>query len=112
MYAELGKLVRNTYVKCVGPLEQEVTTMDLLKRIELRMETLTQQLERLPAEKVKIAQRVSIEMQRSWLVEVRGCEVKGNNKYYAAEAAQQQPNQQANDCLKPTSKKPTLLLLT
>lgn len=33
--------------------------MDLLKRIELRMEFLTQHLERLPAEKVKIAQRVS-----------------------------------------------------
>jgi hypothetical protein len=32
--------------------------MELLKRIELRMEFLTQDLERLPAEKVKIAQRV------------------------------------------------------
>ncbi len=32
--------------------------MELLKRIELRMEALTQDLERLPAEKVKIAQRV------------------------------------------------------
>ena len=33
--------------------------MDLLKRIELKMEQLTQQLERLPPEKVKISQRVS-----------------------------------------------------
>ena len=55
---ELGKLVRATYVECLGPLDQEVTTMDLLKRIELRMEFLTQHLERLPQEKVKIAQRV------------------------------------------------------
>ena len=56
---ELGKLVRATYVECLGPLDQEVTTMDLLKRIELRMEFLTQHLERLPGEKVKIAQRVT-----------------------------------------------------
>ena len=55
---ELGRLVRSTYVECLGPLDQEVTTMDLLKRIELRMEFLTQHLERLPQEKVKIAQRV------------------------------------------------------
>ena len=48
-----------TYAECLGPLDQEVTTMDLLKRIELRMEFLTQNLERLPLEKVKIAQRVS-----------------------------------------------------
>eukprot|EP00093_Oithona_nana_P013471 13471.XXX_1031599_1029464_1 [CDS] Oithona nana genome sequencing. len=54
---ELGRLVRSTYVECLGPLDQEVTTMDLLKRIELRMEFLTQHLERLPQEKVKIAQR-------------------------------------------------------
>jgi hypothetical protein len=55
---ELGKMIRTIYVDCVGPLDQEVTTMDLLKRIELRMENLTQHLEMLPAEKVKIAQRV------------------------------------------------------
>ena len=48
-----------TYSECLGTLDQEVTTMDLLKRIELRMESLTQNLERLPFEKVKIAQRVS-----------------------------------------------------
>ena len=57
-FLELGKLVRSTYTLCLGPLDQEVSTMDLLKRIELKMEQLTQQLERLPAEKVKIAQRV------------------------------------------------------
>ena len=57
---ELGRLVRSTYVECLGPLDQEVTTMDLLKRIELRMEFLTQHLERLPQEKVKIAQRVRL----------------------------------------------------
>lgn len=48
------------YVECLEALDQEVTTMDLLKRIELRMEMLTQELERLPSEKVKIAQRVSL----------------------------------------------------
>ena len=58
-FLDLGKIVRVTYGECLGPLEQEVSTMDLLKRIELRMEVLTQNLERLPLEKVKIAQRVS-----------------------------------------------------
>ena len=58
-HPELGRIVRVTYAECLGPLDQEVTTMDLLKRIELRMEFLTQNLERLPLEKVKIAQRVS-----------------------------------------------------
>ena len=35
---------------------KDVSTLDLLKRIELKMEMLTQTLERLPEEKVKIAQ--------------------------------------------------------
>jgi hypothetical protein len=43
----------------VGEVDPEISTMELLKRIELRMESLTQELERLPAEKVKIAQRVN-----------------------------------------------------
>ena len=58
-FLDLGRIVRVTYAECLGPLDQDVTTMDLLKRIELRMESLTQNLERLPVEKVKIAQRVS-----------------------------------------------------
>lgn len=58
--SELGKQVKAVYVECLEALDQEVTTMDLLKRIELRMEMLTQELERLPSEKVKIAQRVSL----------------------------------------------------
>ena len=45
--------------KALAALTYESSTMDLLKRIELRMEMLTQELERLPEEKVKIAQRVS-----------------------------------------------------
>ena len=45
--------------KALAALTFESSTMDLLKRIELRMEMLTQELERLPEEKVKIAQRVS-----------------------------------------------------
>ena len=44
--------------KALAALTFESSTMDLLKRIELRMEMLTQELERLPEEKVKIAQRV------------------------------------------------------
>jgi hypothetical protein len=46
--------------KALAALTFESSTMDLLKRIELRMEMLTQELERLPEEKVKIAQRVSL----------------------------------------------------
>ena len=45
--------------KALAALTYESSTLDLLKRIELRMEMLTQELERLPEEKVKIAQRVS-----------------------------------------------------
>ena len=52
------------YHDCVGrsfgSSNKEVSTLDLLKRIELKMEELTQTLERLPEEKVKIAQRVRI----------------------------------------------------
>ena len=44
--------------KALAALTFESSTMDLLKKIELRMEMLTQELERLPEEKVKIAQRV------------------------------------------------------
>ena len=46
--------------KALAALTFESSTMDLLKKIELRMEMLTQELERLPEEKVKIAQRVRI----------------------------------------------------
>jgi hypothetical protein len=58
MITELDKQVRDIFVLCVGEVDPEISTMELLKRIELRMESLTQDLERLPAEKVKIAQRV------------------------------------------------------
>jgi len=57
-FPELAKQVRGIFVNCVGEVDPDISTMELLKRIELRMETLTQDLERLPAEKVKIAQRV------------------------------------------------------
>ena len=52
--------MRDIFLLCVGDVDLEILTMELLKRIELRMESLTQDLERLPAEKVKIAQRVRI----------------------------------------------------
>ena len=58
-FSELAKQVRAIFVNCVGEVDPDISTMELLKRIELRMESLTQDLERLPPEKVKIAQRVS-----------------------------------------------------
>ena len=61
---ELDRQVRSVYYDCVGKsfgvANRDVSTLDLLKRIELQMEMLTQTLERLPEEKVKIAQRVSL----------------------------------------------------
>lgn len=45
--------------ECVGESRAVLETIDKLKRIELRMEGLTQKLEMLPNEKVKIAQKVS-----------------------------------------------------
>ena len=58
LFPELAKQVRGIFVNCVGEVDPDISTMELLKRIELRMESLTQDLERLPPEKVKIAQRV------------------------------------------------------
>ena len=61
---DLDRQVRTIYIDCVGntfgPATMDVTTLELLKRIELKMEMLTQSLERLPEEKVRIAQRVSL----------------------------------------------------
>ena len=60
----MDRQVRSVYYDCVGKsfgvANRDVSTLDLLKRIELQMEMLTQTLERLPEEKVKIAQRVSL----------------------------------------------------
>ena len=61
-FPELDKQVRDIFVLCVGDVDPEISTMELLKRIELRMESLTQDLESLPSEKVKIAQRVSFKI--------------------------------------------------
>jgi hypothetical protein len=60
--SELERLVSATQAEVAGGEaagRAALPTIDKLKRIELRMETLTQQLEKLPQEKVKIAQRVS-----------------------------------------------------
>ena len=57
--AELDGTVSKTHLECVGESRAVLETIDKLKRIELRMEELTQRLEMLPEEKVKIAQKVS-----------------------------------------------------
>ena len=57
--------------------------MDLLKKIELRMEMLTQELERLPEEKVKIAQRVRICL--FIVMEIIQCTGKGLQLYFYKE---------------------------
>ena len=47
------------HLECVGESRSVLSTLDKLKRIELKMELLTRELEQMPAEKVAIAQRVS-----------------------------------------------------
>ena len=46
------------HLECVGESRSVLSTLDKLKRIELKMEMLTKELEQMPAEKVAIAQRV------------------------------------------------------
>lgn len=58
--SELGDLVSKIHLECVGQSKSVLSTLDKLKRVELRMEALTKELEALPEEKVKIAQRVSV----------------------------------------------------
>ena len=51
-------LVSKVHLECVGESRSVLSTLDKLKRIELKMEMLTKELEQMPAEKVTIAQRV------------------------------------------------------
>ena len=51
-------LVSKVHLECVGESRSVLSTLDKLKRIELKMEMLTKELEQMPAEKVAIAQRV------------------------------------------------------
>ena len=44
--------------RCVGESRSPVSTLEKLKRLELRMEMLTKELDLLPPDKVKVAQRV------------------------------------------------------
>ena len=50
------------HLECVGESRSVLSTLDKLKRIELKMEMLTKELEQMPAEKVAIAQRVRDEI--------------------------------------------------
>ena len=45
-------------MECVGESRSVLSTLDKLKRVELKMELLTRELEQMPAEKVAIAQKV------------------------------------------------------
>ena len=51
-------LVSQVHMECVGESRSVLSTLDKLKRIELKMEMLTKELEQMPGEKVAIAQRV------------------------------------------------------
>ncbi|TRY70220.1 hypothetical protein TCAL_17257 [Tigriopus californicus] len=53
----LDEVVSQIHDECVGESRSVLTTLDKLKRIELRMEHLTTELEKLPQIKVKIAQK-------------------------------------------------------
>ena len=55
-------LVSKVHLECVGESRSVLSTLDKLKRIELKMEMLTKELEQMPAEKVAIAQRVRDEI--------------------------------------------------
>ena len=46
------------HLECVGESRSVLSTLDKLKRIELKMEMLTKELEQMPEEKVVIAQKV------------------------------------------------------
>ena len=55
---ELDILVSKVHLECVGESRSVLSTLDKLKRIELKMEMLTKELEQMPEEKVVIAQKV------------------------------------------------------
>ena len=56
--SELDVLVSKVHLECVGESRSVLSTLDKLKRIELKMELLTRELEQMPGEKVAIAQKV------------------------------------------------------
>lgn len=57
--SELESIVSRIHASCVGQPRSHIPTIEKLRRIELRMELLTKELEVLPEGKVKIAQKVS-----------------------------------------------------
>ena len=54
LFILLFQVVLKIYEKCVGENEACISTIDMLHHIEMRMETLTQQLEALNPAKVNI----------------------------------------------------------
>ena len=56
--SELDVLVSQVHMECVGESRSVLSTLDKLKRVELKMELLTRDLEQMPREKVAIAQKV------------------------------------------------------
>ena len=56
--SELDEAVSVIHLSCVGESRSLLSTLDKLKRIEMRMEFLTKDLEKLPREKVRIAEKV------------------------------------------------------
>ena len=63
MLEDLEKSVLKIYEECIGENEAHISTIDMLRHIELRMETLTQEQEILNEKKVEIA-RVTCEKER------------------------------------------------
>ncbi len=56
----LDSAVSKIHDECVGASRSPISTLEKLKRLELRMEMLTKELDLLPKDKVKVAQRVSV----------------------------------------------------
>ena len=63
MLDDLEKSVLKIYEECIGRNEAKISTIDMLRHIELKMETLTQEQEILNPKKVEIA-RVTCERER------------------------------------------------
>ena len=63
MLEDLEKSVLKVYEECIGENEACISTIDMLRHIELKMETLTQEQEVLNPKKVELA-RVTCEKER------------------------------------------------
>ena len=63
MLDDLEKWVSKIYASCIGENVAKINTIDMLHHIEMRMESLTQELESLNQDKVELA-RVTCEVER------------------------------------------------